>query len=175
MCANKHPKNDGCIFNGSRDIQQTSTLGLTDPARVPVLQTEREFRRVNSENCHWYTMVLLVVKKSNEPSSHPHIVLLQSFPHQFHPSLPHISPTPVFPTSVPPQSSPHQSHPSLPHISPTPVFPTSSYSSLLHISSTPVFPTSVPPQSTPHQFHPSLPHMCQHINSRDPFSEPLRQ
>ena len=27
MCANKHPKNDGCIFNGSRDIQQTSTLG----------------------------------------------------------------------------------------------------------------------------------------------------
>ena len=46
MCANKHPKNDGCIFNGSRDIQQTSTLGLTDPARVPVLQTEREFRRV---------------------------------------------------------------------------------------------------------------------------------
>ena len=47
MCANKHPKNDGFIFNGSRDIQQTSTLGLTDPARVPVLQTEREFRRVN--------------------------------------------------------------------------------------------------------------------------------
>ena len=29
MCANKHPKNDGFIFNGSRDIQQTSTLGLT--------------------------------------------------------------------------------------------------------------------------------------------------
>ena len=47
MCANKHPKNDGCIFNGSRDIQHTLTLGLTDPARVPVLQTEREFRRVN--------------------------------------------------------------------------------------------------------------------------------
>ena len=47
MCANKYPKNDGCIFNGSRDIQQTSTLGLTDPARVSVLQTEREFRRVN--------------------------------------------------------------------------------------------------------------------------------
>ena len=46
MCANKHPKNDGCIFNGSRDIQQTSTLGLTDPGRVLVLQTEREFRRV---------------------------------------------------------------------------------------------------------------------------------
>ena len=46
MCANKHPKNDGCIFNGSRDIQHTLTLGLTDPARVPVLQTEREFRRV---------------------------------------------------------------------------------------------------------------------------------
>jgi hypothetical protein len=46
MCANKHPKNDGFIFTGSRDIQQTSTLGLTDPARVPVLQTEREFRRV---------------------------------------------------------------------------------------------------------------------------------
>ena len=39
MCANKYPKNDGCIFNGSRDIQQTSTLGLTDPARVPVLQS----------------------------------------------------------------------------------------------------------------------------------------
>ena len=50
MCANKHPKNDGCIFNGSRDIQQTSTLGLTDPARVPVLQTEREFRRVNKRD-----------------------------------------------------------------------------------------------------------------------------
>ena len=48
MCANKHPKNDGCIFNGSRDIQQTLTLGLTDPARVPVLQTEREFRRVKN-------------------------------------------------------------------------------------------------------------------------------
>ena len=48
MCANKRPKNDGCIFNGSRDIQQTSTLGLTDPARVPVLQTEREFHRVNA-------------------------------------------------------------------------------------------------------------------------------
>ena len=47
MGANKHPKNDGFIFNGSRDIQQTSTLGLTDPARVPVLQAEREFRRVN--------------------------------------------------------------------------------------------------------------------------------
>ena len=36
MCANK---NDGRIFNSSRDIQQTSTLGLTDPARVPVLQS----------------------------------------------------------------------------------------------------------------------------------------
>ena len=47
MCSNEHPKNDGYIFNGSRDIQQTSTLGLTDPARVLVLQTEREFRRVN--------------------------------------------------------------------------------------------------------------------------------
>ena len=50
MCANKHPENDGCIFNGSRDIQQTSTLGLTDPARVLVLQTEREFRRVKVRN-----------------------------------------------------------------------------------------------------------------------------
>ena len=50
MCANKHPKYDGCIFNGSRDIQQTSTLGLTDPARVPVLQTEREFRRVKERS-----------------------------------------------------------------------------------------------------------------------------
>ena len=50
MCANKHPENDGCIFNDSRDIQQTSTLGLTDPARVPVLHTEREFRRVNENN-----------------------------------------------------------------------------------------------------------------------------
>ena len=47
ICANKHPKNGRFIFNGSRDIQQTLTLGLTDPARVPVLQTEREFRRVN--------------------------------------------------------------------------------------------------------------------------------
>ena len=50
MCANKHLKNDGCIFNGSRDIRQTSTLGLTDPAREPVLQTEREFRRVKEIN-----------------------------------------------------------------------------------------------------------------------------
>ena len=48
MCANKRPKNDGCTFNDSRDIQQTSTLGLPDPGRVPVLQTEREFRRVNA-------------------------------------------------------------------------------------------------------------------------------
>ena len=50
MCANKHPKNDGCIFNGSRDIQQTSTLGLTDPARVPVLQSASSagLRRVGS-------------------------------------------------------------------------------------------------------------------------------
>ena len=47
MCTNKYPKNDGWIFFGSRDIQQTSTLGLIDPARVLVLQTEREFRRVN--------------------------------------------------------------------------------------------------------------------------------
>ena len=39
MCANKYPKNDGFIFNGSRDIQQTSTLGLADPARVPVSQS----------------------------------------------------------------------------------------------------------------------------------------
>ena len=46
MCANKSPKNYCFIFNGSRDIQQTSTLGLTDPSRVLVLQTEREFRRV---------------------------------------------------------------------------------------------------------------------------------
>ena len=44
MCTNKYPKNDGCIFFGSRDIQQTSTLGLT---RVPVLQTELELSRVN--------------------------------------------------------------------------------------------------------------------------------
>ena len=49
MCANKNPKNDGCIFNGSRDIEQALTLGLTDPARVPVLQTEREFCRVKYE------------------------------------------------------------------------------------------------------------------------------
>ena len=48
MCPNKYPKNDCFIFNGSWDIQQTSTLGLTDPARVPVLQTEREFRRVKA-------------------------------------------------------------------------------------------------------------------------------
>ena len=40
MRANKSPKNYDCIFNGSWDIQQTLTLGLTDPARVPVLQSE---------------------------------------------------------------------------------------------------------------------------------------
>ena len=33
----------------SRDIQHTSTLGLTDPVRMPVLQTEREFRRVKQQ------------------------------------------------------------------------------------------------------------------------------
>ena len=39
-CANEHPENYGCIFNGSWDIQQTLTLGLTALALVPVLQIE---------------------------------------------------------------------------------------------------------------------------------------
>ena len=60
MCANKHPKNYRCIFNGSRDIQQTSILDFTDPARVLVLQTEREFRRVKSIIGHCWSLICAV-------------------------------------------------------------------------------------------------------------------